>query len=127
MLRLRTFGGVWIEAGDGTRVPSPRPQRLALLLVVAAAGRRGVWRNRLLAIFWPDTDEERARHALSQSIYALRRDLDPTLLTAANELRLEPDRISCDVQEFREAMDRRQSQESSGVTITQESVLGAEI
>jgi len=106
-LRLRTFGGVWIEAADGTRVPSPRPQRLALLVIVAAAGRRGVSRNRLLAIFWPDADEDRARHALSQSIYALRRDLDPALVTADNELRLEPNSISSDVQEFREAIARR--------------------
>jgi DNA-binding SARP family transcriptional activator/TolB-like protein len=107
VLRLRTFGGVLIEAADGTRVPSPRPQRLALLLIVAAAGRRGVSRNRLLTIFWPDTDEDRARHALSQSIYALRRDLDPTLISAENELRLESGSIASDVQEFREATARR--------------------
>jgi DNA-binding SARP family transcriptional activator/TolB-like protein len=107
VLRLRTFGGVWIEAADGTRVPSPRPQRLALLLVVAAAGRRGMSRNRLRAVFWPDADEDRARHALSQSMYALRRDLDRTVITAENQLRLEPDSISSDVQEFREAVARR--------------------
>jgi DNA-binding SARP family transcriptional activator/TolB-like protein len=100
------FGGVWMEMADGARVPSPRPQRLALLVIVAAAGRRGISRNRLLAILWPDTDEDRARHALSQSLYALRRDLDRTLITADNELRLPPDGIACDVQEFREAIAR---------------------
>ena len=107
MLRLRTFGGVWLESSDGSRVPSPRPQRTALLLIVAAAGRRGVSRNRLLAILWPDAEEDRARHALSQTLYALRRDLTHDPIRAEDQLRLDPQTLGCDAAEFREAMARR--------------------
>ena len=107
MLRLRTLGGVWVEDSDGSRIPNPRPRRLALLVILAAAGPRGVSRARLRAIFWPDADEDRSRHALSQTIYALRRDLDRTLIHADADLRLDSDSITCDVQQFREALARR--------------------
>ncbi|MGE0552109.1 MAG: BTAD domain-containing putative transcriptional regulator [Gemmatimonadales bacterium] len=106
MLRLRTFGGLWIEAEDGTRVPPPRPRRLALLAILAAAGPRGVSRARLRAMFWPDADDERARHSLSQTLYALRRDLGLNPVTSAAELRLDVDAITTDTDQFRDAVAR---------------------
>jgi DNA-binding SARP family transcriptional activator/TolB-like protein len=105
-LCLRTLGGVWVEDAAGARVPSPRPRRIALLLIVGAAGQRGISRNRLRAIFWPDADDEKARHALSQTIYALRRDLGRTLIEGEGDLRLDPTSITSDVQLFREAVAR---------------------
>ncbi len=82
MLRLRTFGGLWIETTEGGRLPNPRPRRLALLAILASAGQRGITRGRLQAIFWPDADNEPARHSLSQTIYALRRDLGARAIIA---------------------------------------------
>ena len=83
MLRLRTFGGLWIEGAGGVEPPSPAPapRRLALLAVLAAAGPRGASRERLLGILWPDGEEERGRHALVQTVYSLRRDLKRQNLT----------------------------------------------
>jgi DNA-binding SARP family transcriptional activator len=107
VLRLRTFGGLWIETVDGSRLPNPRPRRLALLAVLASAGQRGITRGRLQAIFWPDADNEPARHALSQTIYALRRDLGSRAIIADADLRLDPDNITCDTDDFRAAVVRR--------------------
>ncbi len=107
VLRLRTFGGLWIETVDGSRLPNPRPRRLALLALLAAAGQRGITRGRLQAIFWPDAGNEPARHSLSQTIYALRRDLGVRAIIAEADLRLDPDNITCDTDDFRAAVARR--------------------
>jgi len=107
VLRLRTFGGLWIETVDGGRVPNPRPRRLALLAILASAGQRGITRGRLQTIFWPDADHEPARHALSQTIYALRRDLGSRAIIADADLRLDPDNLTCDTDDFRAAVTRR--------------------
>jgi len=100
-LRLKTFGGFWIEGA----VPAPAlgPRRMALLAMVAAAGRRGVSRDRVLGILWPDSEEEQARHTLSQNLYSLRRDSGRDWIVAGSELRLDPG-ITSDVGELQEAL-----------------------
>jgi len=62
-LRLKTFGGLWIEA----EVPPPPlgPRLLGLLAMVAAAGKRGISRDRVIGILWPESEQEQARHTLS--------------------------------------------------------------
>src|SRR5256886_2850838 len=49
-------------------------RKLALLAVLATGGERGVSRDRLLALFWSESNAEHARHALTQSLSALRRE-----------------------------------------------------
>ena len=51
VFRLVTFGGLGIEADDGIAAPRLRPPRLALLAVLAAAGNRGMSRDKLAALF----------------------------------------------------------------------------
>ena len=66
--RLRTFGALEVERGDGAApLAGAAAQRktLALLAVLAAAGDRGVSREKLLLYFWPESDGDRARHALT--------------------------------------------------------------
>ncbi|HEU5219422.1 MAG TPA: BTAD domain-containing putative transcriptional regulator [Gemmatimonadales bacterium] len=96
-MRLRTFGGLWIEAGAAPVPPDLRPRWLALLAIVAAAGPKGASRERLLGILWPEVDEERARHALSQTLYSLRRDLQAEPVAGSGELRLDPLVMGSDV------------------------------
>lgn len=106
MLRLVTFGGCHLER-DGARVETASAHRkgLALLAVLAAAGERGLTRDSVLALLWPDSDEERARTSLRQVVHLLRNQLaSPELLTGAAELRLNPQAISSDVAEFRAAV-----------------------
>ncbi|MCU0626882.1 MAG: hypothetical protein MUF21_10435, partial [Gemmatimonadaceae bacterium] len=75
MLRLTTFGALTLRADDrpvGAAAAQRRP--LAVLACIAAGGGAGVTRDRILSLLWPDTDPERARRALTQTLYALRRD-----------------------------------------------------
>jgi DNA-binding SARP family transcriptional activator/TolB-like protein len=102
---LRTLGGLWIERQDGSRDPTPRPRRLALLAIVAAAGRKGASREQVLAILWPEADAERGRHALSQTLYSLRRDLgDEVVVADGQTLRLDPAALRVDLVDFRAAV-----------------------
>ena len=108
MLRLRTLGGLSIERGGGDASPTGATaarRRLALLATIAAAEPRGVPRERVLALFWPESDTERARHALDQTIYSLKRDgAGASLVLGREELTLNPSEIVCDLVEFRAAL-----------------------
>jgi DNA-binding SARP family transcriptional activator/TolB-like protein len=81
-----------------------RPRPLALLAILAVAGGKGVTRDRVLGVLWPETDEDRARQSLSQAIYSLRRDLGVDVALSPPALRLDPAQISSDVGEFRAAV-----------------------
>src|SRR5678810_287026 len=83
VLRLRVFGGVAIErSGVPITEMAQQHKAVALLALVAATGDLGVRRDRLAAYLWPESDGRRARGALSQTLYTLRKQLsEPALLT----------------------------------------------
>ena len=82
-----------------------QPRRLALLAMLGVAGERGLTRDKIIGFLWPDADEERARRALTQALYALRQDLgSEEAFLGVKDLRLNPEIISADVVEFRAAM-----------------------
>jgi TolB-like protein/DNA-binding SARP family transcriptional activator len=61
-------------------------------------------RDRILAYIWPEVELEKASHRLTQVLYALRRELNADdLCLGSCELRLNPDRVTCDVWEFETA------------------------
>ncbi|HJR36396.1 MAG TPA: BTAD domain-containing putative transcriptional regulator [Gemmatimonadales bacterium] len=100
-MRLRTFGGLWIEGEQPPAALGPR--RLGLLALVAASGRRGISRERALGILWPEAEQELARHTLSQTLYSLKRDTGRDWIVAGTELRLDP-AIGSDVGELQDAL-----------------------
>ena len=111
-MRLRTFGGLWIEATGAQPPPEPRKRWLALLAILAASGPKGISRDRLLGILWADADEERGRHALSQTLYSLRRELGGEPVVGGTELRLSPLILTSDVGDAQAALaagDRRKA------------------
>jgi eukaryotic-like serine/threonine-protein kinase len=108
MLHLKTFGGLSADV-DGTPGSGAVRQRktLALLALLAAAGKRGLSRDKLIAALWPETDQEHGRGLLRQACYALRRDLDaPELFLGSIQLRLNPAVITSDVEAFATALER---------------------
>lgn len=109
MIRIRTLGGLSVQgANKAPTGAATQPRRLAVLALVARAGERGMTREKVLALLWPDSEEEAARRALSQALYALRRDLEcDELLLGVQELRLNPDTVTCDVAEFESALAAR--------------------
>ncbi|MEO8335728.1 MAG: FlgO family outer membrane protein, partial [bacterium] len=108
MLRLLTLGGLSL-VDDGAPVTGAASQRsrLALLALLAAAGPTGVAREKVLACLWPESDDERARHALKQSVYALRRDLgNENAIAGTATLTLDPTVVASDIREFEDAIVR---------------------
>ena len=102
MFELQILGGVALKR-DGAPLAGRalQPRRVALLAILAANGALGVSRDRLLALLWPEKDETDARHALSQWLFLMRRDLEVgDLMIGATQLRLNPERIVADVQVF---------------------------
>jgi DNA-binding SARP family transcriptional activator len=108
MLRLLTLGGLAIVDDAGNAVGPAASQRrlLALLSVIATARPTGVSRDKLAALFWPDADSERGRHALTQLLYTARRGVQCDDLFLGNgDIRLNPARISSDVEELEQTLD----------------------
>lgn len=106
MFSLKTFGGLSLigDAGPVTGAPAQR-RKLALVAVLATTGQQGLSRDRLLALFWPEADAEHARHALTQSLFALRRELGvDDLVLGQADVRLNPAAINSDVGDFAAAL-----------------------
>ncbi|MDF2772036.1 MAG: transcriptional activator protein [Geminicoccaceae bacterium] len=106
MLRIKTLGALTVtREGRSVTGAASQPRRLAMLALLARAGEQSVGRDRLIAVLWPDIEEERARRNLTHALYALRRDLgDEDTIQGAKDLRLDPERIGVDVREFTEAL-----------------------
>jgi TolB-like protein/DNA-binding SARP family transcriptional activator len=80
---------------------------MALLSVLALSRGRPLSRDKLLALFWPESDSERARHSLAESLYQIRRELgERVILATGEEVRLNPEVLSTDVEEFENAGER---------------------
>jgi serine/threonine-protein kinase len=110
VLLLRSLGELDLRGSSGQSLGSivAQPKRVALLAWLAIASPRGFHRrDTLLGLFWPEATEPRARAALSQAIYVLRRGLGDDVLIARgdDELGLAPGRLRCDVAEFEQAHD----------------------
>src|SRR5262245_44717292 len=109
MLHLRTLGGATLSS-EGTVLEGPASQRrrIALLSLLAVGGSRAVSRDTIISLLWPDSEPERGRHALSQWLFLLRRDLGVAdLVLGGNDLRLNPERITADVIDFDVAVTKR--------------------
>ena len=109
MIRIDTLGGFSIRADDGQSPTgsATQPRRMAILALLARGGERGVNRERLIALLWPDADDERAPRTLAQALYGLRKDLGAEDAIVGNrELRFDPALVSSDVGEFSAAIAR---------------------
>jgi serine/threonine-protein kinase len=106
---LTVFGGLGLTT-DGVPYVGPAAQRrrLLLLAVLAAAGKRGMSRDKVLGFLWPDADGEQARQALYQAIHVMRRAFGQTAIVGGTtSLTLSPDVITSDVMDFGEAITGR--------------------
>ena len=104
MLRLNAFGGFAVLE-PGANSPRELPRRLAAILVVLAwSGEQGISREKLVDLLWTDSDPVKARHALTQSLYALRRALGrEDSIAGSSQLSLDPRAISSDLADFEAA------------------------
>ncbi|HWA58595.1 MAG TPA: BTAD domain-containing putative transcriptional regulator, partial [Gemmatimonadales bacterium] len=88
-----------------------QPKRVALLVYLAVEGRRGpVSRDRVLGLFWPESDEPRARNTLSQALHYLRQALGAEVIVSqgASTIGIRADQLWCDATAFVDALERGQ-------------------
>ncbi|HEX9127654.1 MAG TPA: tetratricopeptide repeat protein [Gemmatimonadaceae bacterium] len=82
---------------------------MGLLAILGLGGREGLSRARIEAYLWPESPAALARHALDQTVYAIRHALGSDfILATGRELRLNPELVRVDVWEFEEAIRTRQ-------------------
>lgn len=105
MLTLVTLGGVTLfRDGKPLGGRSSQRRRLALLAMLAVARDRGISRDKAISYLWPEHDTARARHALSQLLYSIRRDLGEECIQAGvDDLRLNVASVATDVDAFERA------------------------
>jgi DNA-binding SARP family transcriptional activator len=98
-IRLLTLGTPACFISD-QEIADILAQKTRFALLVYLAVERDVSRDQAAAVFWPDRDDERARHALSQSVYELKRSLgDGWLETPAGRL-VVTDQLVVDAAQF---------------------------
>jgi DNA-binding SARP family transcriptional activator/tetratricopeptide (TPR) repeat protein/TolB-like protein len=110
-IRLQLLGFTDLRDPEGGEIRSilAQPKRLALLAYLACTpGSSFRRRDKLLGLFWPELDQERARAALRQSIYFLKRSLAPNEVLerrGEGELGVSRGNLWCDVVAFVEAVE----------------------
>src|SRR6058998_3137565 len=108
VVEFRILGALNL-VGPGGRELTPvlaQPKRVALLAYLAVATPKRLHRrDSLVALFWPELDQEHARAALRQALHGLRHALgDGVLVSRGDEdIGLDDAQIRCDVVEFERA------------------------
>ncbi len=118
MIELRTLGLLDLRTTDGREIRAvlQQPKRLALLAFLSAsAPRRFHRRDTLLALFWPELDQEHARAALRRSLYFLRSELGPEIIAGRGdeEIAVPEEVLWCDTT----AVDRALASGSMGMVL----------
>ncbi|MGQ0563041.1 MAG: BTAD domain-containing putative transcriptional regulator, partial [Gemmatimonadota bacterium] len=107
MIWFQTFGGVAVfdEAGNPMLGAASHRRTFGMLAVLAAAGEAGLSRDKLVGIFWPEFEPRRARHSLTQAVYAARKGLAcDDVFEISEDIRLNPARIQTDIGQFEAAL-----------------------
>jgi DNA-binding SARP family transcriptional activator len=89
-------------AGRDVAGLAAQPARCAVLACLAVAEE--VTRDRLICRLWPDRPEARARHALSQVLHKLRRDLGTDWLEANGTVLRLAGAVTVDARQFEQAV-----------------------
>ena len=105
MIRLHVLGTLRVEGTEPAVADEllAQPKALSLLLYLRLARPAGLQqRDRLVGLFWPELDQDRARTALRGTLHRLRQLLgDETFETRGSEsVSLAPGRVTCDAIEF---------------------------
>jgi adenylate cyclase len=104
-IRLVTLGTLRCYLGEAELDELPG-QRLRCAVLVYLAVERDATRETVASLLWPERDDERARHALSQKLYELRQILgEDWLQSQADRMRVGP-ALAVDAREFEAAVQR---------------------
>lgn len=111
MIEFRALGTIDLRNPESRGLDGvvARRKLVAILAYLLLARPRGFCpRDSLIALFWPESIQSRARRALNQALYELRRGLGEEVIVSrgSEEVGLDRDRIRCDADVFEEMLDR---------------------
>ena len=117
MLHLTTLGATDLRRPDGTSVQAvlAGPKRFALLAYLASARPHGFHRRDvLLALLWPEVDQDRGRATLRTTLYHLRQAIGASAVLTRGDEEIGIDRtaLTCDAVEFERALDAGRTAEA---------------
>jgi TolB-like protein/DNA-binding SARP family transcriptional activator/tetratricopeptide (TPR) repeat protein len=108
-IRLYTLGTLRCTVGDRDLEELPA-QRLRAAVLVYVAVERDVTREALASLLWPESTDDRARHALSQKLYELRQVLgDGWIRTSSDRLRI-TEEVRVDAHDFDSLLTRGETE-----------------
>ncbi|MFO1090028.1 MAG: BTAD domain-containing putative transcriptional regulator [Hyphomicrobiales bacterium] len=76
-VQIRLLGPLGLTLPNGKPIKIGSRRALALVAYVARAPGKSVFRDKLADLLWSDSNDERARNSLRQTLTALRHDLGP--------------------------------------------------
>lgn len=120
MIQFHTLGVLDLRGPDDHEIRAvlQQPKRLGLLAYLAvSAPRRFHRRDTLLALFWPDLDQEHARAALRRSLYFLRAELgaDAVAGRGDEEIGVPEEVLWCDTTALEQALDMGNAERALGL------------
>lgn len=102
MFYLKLFGAPSLESEAGPlSAAALQRRRLALLALLAVSRDRTMARDKLATFLFPESDSEKAHHALTDAVHSLRKALGKdAIVNVADALRLNEELVTSDVAEF---------------------------
>ncbi len=115
MIQLRLLGSTELVGHGGESLLSvlSQPKRLTLLAYLALTATGGFTRrDKLIGLFWPESESDKARGALRRSLSFLKASLgEGVVLTRGDgEVGIAADALECDAVQFEAALDRSELQ-----------------
>ncbi len=110
-LFVRTLGGISVRRGgwDGPAIAVEKRRVRGLLGILAAYGRTTLTRDMAADLLWPDADGDSGLNSLNQTVFQLRRLLDPDyrqgdspeyVVNSSEQVKLDDDLVFIDVSEI---------------------------
>jgi len=116
-LFLRSFGAISLrrDGWHGPQVLVEKKRVRALLAVLGAHAHTTLTRDMAMDLLWPDADGDAAVNSMNQTVFQLRRNLDPDyrqgespeyVLSSAEQVSLSPQLVTTDLQLIRALPDQ---------------------
>jgi DNA-binding SARP family transcriptional activator len=118
-LYLRTFGRMSLHRGDwnGSQVPVKKKRVRTLLALLAARAHTDLSRDQCVEILWPAADADAGINNLNQTVFQLRRYIDPEyrggespeyVISTSEQVAVNPSLVHTDLSELRRLPQRMQ-------------------